>query len=107
MTENDKNSPIDPTGDVIHKLTALNIHTINDYVCFGIRHDQKGDNWLQILEKFIELHNTNWLTTEEEASNYFHLGQIHYSLLYFRNRRDETINEEMQNQANAESMFHD
>ena len=49
LTENDKNFPIDPTGDVLHKLAALNIHTINDYVCFGIRHDQKGDNWFYIL----------------------------------------------------------
>ena len=106
VTANDKNFPIDPTGDVVHKLSALNIHTINDYVSFGIKYDEKGDNWLKILEKFIQLHNINWLTTEEEASNYFHLGQIHYSLLYFRNRRDRAIDEEMQDQSNAESMFH-
>ena len=105
-TANDKDFPIDPTGDVVHKLSALNIQTINDYVSFGIKYNEKGDNWRQILEKFIQLHNINWLTTEEEASNYFHLGQIHYSLLYFRNRRDRAIDDEMQDQSRAESMFH-
>ena len=107
----DRNTPSDPSASAIEKiierLTGFFILTIHDYVSFGLRNDETGDNWGKTIEMFIESRRWEWHTPREEATHYFWLGKIHSALSYFRMQRNRAIIQEFTAEANAENTFHD